>query len=134
LAYRIFCDGASKGNPGPAGIGAVIKDPMGKNLAEIAKPIGIATNNVAEYSALLEALKVCDRRKWTPVEVFSDSELLVKQLKGEYKVKHPGIRPLHAKARGFLARLGCERIQHIPREENEEADRLSNLGVARGRS
>jgi ribonuclease HI len=132
LAYRIYSDGASKGNPGPAGVGAVILDAEGNKVAEIAKYIGVTTNNVAEYRALIEALKACLKRKWAPVEIFSDSELLIRQLAGKYKVKNPGILPLHQSARKLIEQLGCERLQHIPREENEEADRLSNLGVAKG--
>ena len=132
MAYRIHSDGASKGNPGPSGIGALIRDPEGKTVAEIAKYIGVTTNNVAEYTALLEALRMCARRKWGPVEVFADSELLIRQLQGRYKVKHPGIIPLHAKIRELLDQVGCVRLQHIPREENKEADRLSNVGVEQG--
>jgi len=133
MAYRIYSDGASKGNPGPAGIGAIILDPKGKPAQRIAEYIGVTTNNVAEYQALIEALKVCAERKWSPVEVFCDSELLIRQLTGQYKVKHPNIIPLHAEAKQLLAKIGCESLQHIPREQNKEADRLSNVGVDKGR-
>jgi ribonuclease HI len=132
LTYRIYSDGAAKGNPGPAGIGAVILDDEGRTLMEIAESIGKATNNVAEYSALVEALKKCRLHHWAPVEVFADSELMIRQLQGRYKVRHPGIVPLYEEARRLLGDLGCSGLQHIPREQNREADRLSNLGVAKG--
>ena len=132
VAYRIYSDGASKGNPGPAGAGAVIRDPEGNTVAEVAEYVGITTNNVAEYMGLLEALKVCAQRKWGPVEVFADSQLLIRQLQGKYRVKNEGIRPLYEEIRGLLGQVGCVKLQHIPREENREADRLSNVGVEKG--
>jgi ribonuclease HI len=131
-AYRIYSDGASKGNPGPAGAGAVIRDAEGNTVAEIAEYVGVTTNNVAEYMGLLEALKVCASRDWGPVEVYADSQLLIRQLQGRYRVKNEGIRPLYEQVKAHLDRLGCARLQHIPREENREADRLSNVGVGKG--
>lgn len=131
MTFRIHCDGASKGNPGPAGIGAFVQDASGKTVGEIAEYIGITTNNVAEYRALLEALRLCEKRGWKPVEIYSDSQLLVRQIEGKYRVKNAGIAPLFAEVKGLLGRLGCRKIFHIPREENREADRLSNVGVAK---
>jgi ribonuclease HI len=128
MSYQIYSDGASRGNPGPAGIGAVIfKD--GKVVHEIAQYIGETTNNVAEYSALLAALDYCVKKKLEPVEIFADSQLLIRQLQGVYKVKHPGIIPLYQKAKEYLKYIKCDGFTHVPREENKHADRLSNEGI-----
>ncbi len=128
MTYQNNRDGASRGNPGPAGIGAVIfKD--GKVVHEIAQYIGETTNNVAEYSALLAALEYCVKKKWEPVEIYADSELMIRQLLGVYKVKHPSIIPLYQKAKEYLKFIQCNGFTHVPREKNKHADRLSNEGI-----
>ncbi len=131
MPYQIYSDGASRGNPGPAGIGAVILDEKGKTLHEIAKYIGETTNNVAEYEALLAALEYCVKKKISPVEILADSQLLIRQMAGEYKVKHPNIIPLHQKARKYLAHLTVVGFKHVPRELNKAADKLANEGIDR---
>lgn len=128
MSYQIYSDGASRGNPGPSGIGAVIlKD--GKVVHEIAKYIGETTNNVAEYEALLEALDYCVKKKLSPVEILADSQLLIRQLSGQYKVKHPNMIPLYQRAKEYLAHLEVTGFKHVPRELNKHADRLSNEGI-----
>lgn len=128
MSYQIYSDGASRGNPGPSGIGAVIlKD--GKVVHEIAEYIGETTNNVAEYEALLHALDYCVKKKLSPVEILADSQLMIRQLTGHYKVKHPNIIPLYGKAKEYLAYLDVRGFKHVPREENKHADRLSNKGI-----
>lgn len=128
--YQIYSDGASRGNPGPSGIGAVIlKDD--EIVHEISKYIGQTTNNVAEYEALLAALDYCVKKKLSPVEILADSQLMIRQLTGHYKVKHPNIIPLHEKARKYLAHLDVTDFKHVPREQNKHADRLSNEGIDR---
>ncbi|HTC22453.1 MAG TPA: ribonuclease HI family protein, partial [bacterium] len=101
MAYQIYSDGACRGNPGPSGIGAVILDNKGKTVHEISKFIGNTTNNVAEYEALLEALDYCVKKKLSPVEILADSQLMIRQLSGQYKVKHPNMIPLHQKAKEY---------------------------------
>ena len=128
MSYQIYSDGASRGNPGPSGIGAVIlKD--GKVVHEIAQYIGEVTNNVAEYEALLAALDYCVKKKLSPVEILADSQLMIRQLTGHYKVKHPNIIPLYEKAKEYLVHLEVTGFKHVPREENKHADRLSNEGI-----
>ncbi len=129
MPYQIYSDGASRGNPGPAGIGAVIFDDKGETIHEIAEYIGETTNNVAEYEALLAALDYCVKKKISPVEILADSQLLIKQLSGEYRVKHPNIVPLHQKARSYLAQLKVVGFKHVPREFNKAADKLANQGI-----
>lgn len=128
-AARVHIDGASRGNPGPAGIGIAIFDPEGGLRERIHESIGEATNNVAEYRALLAALDRALALGIQELEVRSDSELLVRQLQGKYQVKHPGLKPLFAAARERIARLRRFRIQHVPREQNAEADALANQGI-----
>jgi len=125
----IACDGASRGNPGPAGIGVQITDEDGAVVAEIARGIGETTNNVAEYSAVIEGLALAKELGARSVTLRSDSLLLISQLTGRYRVKAPHLQPLHRQARSIAA--GFERIsfEHVPREENVEADRLANEGV-----
>lgn len=130
MAYQIYSDGASRGNPGPAGIGAVIlKD--GETIHEISKYIGQTTNNVAEYEALLEALDYCVKKSISPIEILADSQLLIRQLGGQYKVKHPNIVPLHQRAKEYLVHLKVEGFTHVPRELNKKADALANKGIDR---
>jgi probable phosphoglycerate mutase len=124
-----YIDGGARGNPGPAGYGARIEAPDGTLLAELHGGLGIATNNVAEYNGLLAALQWALDHGRTRVRIRADSELLVKQMRGEYKVKNPGLRPLYVRARLLVASLEEVVFEHVRRELNEEADRLSNLGM-----
>src|SRR5687768_8238465 len=126
---RAYIDGGARGNPGPAGYGARIEDADGNLLAELHAGLGIATNNVAEYNGLLAALKWAVEHGHDRVAIRADSELLVKQMRGEYKVKHPGLQPLVARARLLVAQLEDVTFEHVRREQNKEADRLSNLGM-----
>jgi ribonuclease HI len=128
-ALRIHIDGASRGNPGEAGFGVHVAGPDGKEIAGLYGYLGQATNNVAEYQALLHALRWALDRKAARIEVFSDSELVVRQIEGRYKVKHPDLRPLHDEARRLLARFAHARVEHVPRERNREADRLANQAL-----
>jgi ribonuclease HI len=125
----VACDGASRGNPGPAGIGVQITDTHGRVLAEIARGLGIATNNQAEYTAAIEGLKRASELGATDVLLRSDSRLLVEQLAGRFKVRNAGLKPLHAAARAAGARFETIGFEHVPRERNTEADRLANEGV-----
>jgi ribonuclease HI len=126
---RAYIDGGARGNPGPAGYGVRVEDAAGNLLAELHAPLGIATNNVAEYNGLLAALKWAIDHGQTVVHIRADSELLVRQMRGEYKVKHPGLQPLAARARLLMMELDTVTFEHIRREFNKEADRLSNLGM-----
>jgi probable phosphoglycerate mutase len=124
-----YIDGGARGNPGPAGYGVRIETPDGQLLAELHAPLGIATNNVAEYNGLLAALQWAVDQGHEDVRIRSDSELLVKQMRGEYKIKHPGLQPLAARARLLMMQLGRVTFEHVRREQNAEADRLSNLAM-----
>jgi len=126
---RIHIDGGSRGNPGPAGVGVVIIGPDGQMTERIHRYIGEATNNVAEYHALLLALERARTLGCTDVEVYSDSELLVRQIQGRYQVRNAALRPLFAKARERIAGFRRFKIQHVPREQNAEADALANRGM-----
>ena len=119
-------DGGARGNPGPAAYGVVIRDPKGKVLAELARYLGTQTNNFAEYSGLLAALEYAQQQKFPALKVFSDSELLVKQMKGEYKVRHPELQKLYAKAQELTRGLQHFSIQHVLRRYNHDADLLVN--------
>ena len=124
-----YIDGGARGNPGPAGYGVHVVDAHGGVIAELHEGIGIATNNVAEYRGLLAALEWALAHGHTSLHIKSDSLLLVQQIKGIYRVKHEGLQPLHARARQLMSRLGNVTIEHIRREHNKDADRLSNLGM-----
>ncbi len=124
-----YIDGGARGNPGPAGYGVRIQSADGTVLDELHGPLGIATNNVAEYNGLLAALRWAVENNVSRVQIRADSELLVKQMRGEYKVKNPGLQPLYVRARLLVAELDDVRFEHVRREFNEEADRLSNLGM-----
>jgi ribonuclease HI len=124
-----YIDGGARGNPGPAGYGVRIEGPDGAVVDELHGALGIATNNVAEYKGLLAALEWAVNHNENDVRIRSDSELLVKQMRGEYRVKHPGLQPLAARARLLLMQVGRVSFEHVPREQNVEADRLSNLGM-----
>lgn len=129
--YRltIYCDGAARGNPGPAGIGVVIRGPHRKVLHRHSEGIGSATNNVAEYRAAIAGLAWAAEAGATHVVLRSDSRLLIEQLAGRYRVKNPTLVRLHAEARKLIKRFEEVRLEHVPRERNREADRLANLGV-----
>jgi ribonuclease HI len=125
----IHTDGLSKGNPGPGAIGATLKDTKGKFVASISEAIGITTNNVAEYKALIAALEKALKLGVTEVEIRSDSELMVRQITGRYKVKAPQIAPLYMQAGRLLTKFTSVKINHVPRELNAEADELANLAI-----
>jgi len=125
----IHIDGGSRGNPGDAGFGVYVTDASGTERAALYGYIGVATNNVAEYQALLHALRYAIAEGATSVRLFSDSELVVKQMDGRYKVKHQHMLPLHREARELMARLPDVRLTHVPREQNKEADRLANQAL-----
>lgn len=122
-------DGGARGNPGPAGWGAWIQTADGAVAAALHGFIGTATNNVAEYTGLIEALKWCLAHGATRVQVRSDSLLLVQQMLGRYKVKSPGLQPLHGQARLLADRIGRVSYEHVRRERNQDADRLANLAM-----
>lgn len=125
----VNCDGASRGNPGPAGAGAVLATPDGDVVAEIAEGLGETTNNVAEYTAVIHGLQRASELGATDVLVRSDSLLLVNQLTGRYRVKTPHLVPLARRARELAAGFDRVRFEHVPRGRNVEADRLANVGV-----
>lgn len=124
-----YFDGGARGNPGPAGFGVHIVDDNGQVLAEIAQAIGVATNNVAEYRGLLAALQWAVDHGLTALHVRGDSLLLIQQMRGVYRVKNEGLLPLHRKARDLSASIGQVTFEHVPRDRNKQADRLSNLGM-----
>jgi ribonuclease HI len=126
----IYTDGASKGNPGRAAVGAVIKDGQGKVISRISRSIGHATSNQAEYRAIIAALEEAARLGAGEVDIKSDSELVVKQLKGRYRVKKATLRPLYQKVVQLIGPLKAFTITHIPRTQNREADRLANKALS----
>jgi probable phosphoglycerate mutase len=123
-----YIDGGARGNPGPAGYGVYIELADG-STEELHGALGIATNNVAEYNGLLAALAWALEHGHRVVRIKADSELLVRQMRGEYKVKHPGLQPLAARARLLVAQLDRVTFEHVRREQNRDADRLSNVGM-----
>ncbi len=127
-----YCDGGSRGNPGPAGFGVYIQDASGRVLAELSQYLGTRTNNYAEYSALLGALEFAIAKGHKRLRVVSDSELMVKQIKGQYRVNSPELRPLYEEAKRRIPQLDHFQIQHVLREKNRHADRLANLAMDRG--
>ena len=126
------CDGGARGNPGPAGYGAVITDEAGAKLAELSEYLGKRTNNYAEYSGLLGVLQWSLEHDVSHLRVVSDSELMVKQVQGRYKVNSPDLRPLYEEARRRIAQLGSFQITHALRHKNKDADRLANEAMDRG--
>jgi ribonuclease HI len=124
-------DGGARGNPGPAGYGVVIEDHAGRKLDEIAEFMGRSTNNVAEYSALLAALNYALSHRFRAVKILSDSELLVRQMRGEYKVRNAALLELYQKAKAMIRELDWFQVEHIAREHNREADRLANIAMDR---
>ncbi len=127
----IYTDGASRNNPGEAGIGVVIKNERGETIETLSEYLGIATNNVAEYTALIRALEAAQKRRPQEVDLYLDSQLAVRQMTGVYKVKHPGIIPLVQRAQQLCREWprGAVRFHHIPRDENSEADALANQAI-----
>ncbi len=129
LRVVINCDGAARGNPGPAGAGAVVTDLDGTVLAEIAEGLGETTNNVAEYTAAIRGLEAARRLGAHEVLLRSDSLLMINQLTGTYRVKTPHLQPLHKQVRDLARTFDRIEFEHVPRERNAEADRLANRGV-----
>jgi ribonuclease HI len=126
---RLFTDGAARGNPGPAGAGAVIVSPEGHIVAKVGKFLGDNTNNFAEYMGLILGLKRAKAMGIKELDVFADSELIVRQLNGEYQVKAENLKPLHQEARQLLAAFPAVEIRYIPREQNAAADEMSNRAI-----
>ena len=124
-----YIDGGARGNPGPAGFGVRIEDKGGALVEEFCESIGVATNNVAEYRGLLAALEWARAHGVRKLRVRSDSLLLVQQMLGNYKVKNPGLQPLHAKARLLADEIGQVSFEHVRRESNAHADRLANMAM-----
>jgi len=128
----IFVDGGARGNPGPAGIGVVVFDDNKKKIRELSKYIGVATNNIAEYNAVIYGLQEALIIKADEVELNLDSELACKQLKGEYRVKNANIKPLFEQALHLLSGFKNISIKHIKREKNKDADKLVNKAINLG--
>ena len=124
----IYIDGACRGNPGPAGIGVVIQK-NGETIKEISKSIGEGTNNIAEYSALIQALEEALEKKAGSVQIYTDSELVYKQIMGEYKVKHPNVQGLFLKAKLLMTQFKDIKITHVLREKNKQADKLATAAL-----
>ncbi len=127
-----YCDGGSRGNPGPAGYGVRLEDANGRKIEELYEFLGVRTNNFAEYCGLLAALEFALAGGYTHLRVVADSELMVKQMQGRYRVKSPDLRPLYEEARRRIARLDGFRIEHVLRGKNKHADRLANLAMDKG--
>lgn len=127
-----YCDGGSRGNPGPAGYGVYIETQDGQRVAELSEYLGKTTNNVAEYSGLLAAIDFAVKNGHRRLRVISDSELMVKQIQGRYKVNSSDLRPLYDEAKRRIAQLDAFRIEHVLRGKNQKADRLANLAMDRG--
>lgn len=122
-------DGGSRGNPGPAAVGVVVATEDGDVVAEAGETIGVATNNVAEYRALIRGVELAAEHGATQVQVYGDSELIIKQVRGEYRVKDAGLKPLHAEARSALAAMQTWKLDHVRREQNAGADALVNQAL-----
>ena len=131
-AIVAYCDGGSRGNPGPAGYGVYIEDGKGAVIGELGEFVGRKTNNFAEYSGLLAALQFALDHGYRRLKVVSDSELMVKQIKGQYRVNSPELRPLYEEAKRRIRELDSFQIQHVLREKNRHADRLANEAMDRG--
>jgi ribonuclease HI len=128
MELTIFTDGASRNNPGEAGAGVFMLHD-GKPFEKIARYLGKTTNNIAEYTAAIIGLEHALSAGASKVSLFADSELLVKQLNGQYKVKNEGLKPLHARVKELIARIGNVEVQYIPRAQNREADALANKAI-----
>ena len=128
MELTIFTDGASRNNPGESGAGIyILRD--GEPYAQIARYLGTTTNNIAEYTAAIIGLEHAAKAGARKVRLFADSELMVKQINGLYKVKNEGLKPLHTKVKGLIALIGSVEVQYIPREKNKEADALANKAI-----
>jgi len=125
-------DGGSRGNPGPSAYGVVLEDEKGQSIAELSEFLGRQTNNFAEYQGLLAALEYAVKHGHKGLKVISDSELLVRQIQGSYRVHHPALRDLHARARQLTKQLDWFSIAHVLRGKNEAADRLANAAMDKG--
>ncbi len=138
MRFTIHADGGSRGNPGPSGAGAIIRDALGNSVASVSKFLGTRTNNFAEYEAVILAFEALAKlvpsaeRETTAVVVKLDSELVVKQMKKEYKVKHPVLKEQQARLAQVASAFGTVSFTHIPREENADADTLANAAMDRG--
>jgi ribonuclease HI len=129
VTVKLFTDGGSRGNPGPAGIGAVIFDDAGECLGEVSEYIGRATNNVAEYKSLIEGMKKALELNISEIEILMDSQLVVRQVLGEYRVKNEGLKPLWKEACVLFKKFDKADIKHTRRENNVDADRLVNQAL-----
>ncbi|MBI4497405.1 MAG: ribonuclease HI family protein [Chloroflexi bacterium] len=125
----LYADGAARGNPGPAAIGAVIRNGAGNVLAEVSQAIGVGTNNQAEYRALIAGLEAAAHLGAQEIAIRMDSELVVRQLQGRYRVRHPGLIPLNEQVRRLLTHFAHVEVAHVPREQNREADALANRAL-----
>jgi ribonuclease HI len=135
MRLLIHTDGAARGNPGPAGAGAVLRDAAdGSLVAEIATFLGVRTNNYAEWTAVALALEEALLQGATHVDLRMDSQLVARQITGQYRVKHPDLKPIHSQVMALLSRFAGYTVGHVPRELNKEADRLSNVAIDQMRS
>jgi ribonuclease HI len=128
-ALVVHVDGGSRGNPGPAAIGVVVSTPDGDVIDEVAERIGVATNNVAEYQAVLRGIERASAHGASQLELINDSELVARQLTGAYKVKHPAMKPLYEQARAALRPFARWTIRNVPRAQNARADELVNAAL-----
>lgn len=140
MNYTLYADGGARGNPGPAGAGAVVFDSIGKRVVEVSDYLGTATNNIAEYEAVLRGLQALVEEfdeahlKETTLLVRMDSKLVIEQLKGAYRVKHPNLVPRYLQVQNILSRhFGKVVFEHVPREKNTDADELANMAMDKGR-
>lgn len=122
-------DGGARGNPGPAGIGVVLRSENGETIEQFGRGIGIATNNVAEYEAVISGLALALERGVTDLQILIDSELVASQIEGRWKIRNDRLRALAVTARSLLNRLDSATISHVPRAQNADADRLANIGM-----
>lgn len=129
MSHVLYCDGASRGNPGPAAIGFVLLDPDGRTVVEMGAEIGVQTNNVAEYQALIAGLETARSRGVKDLEVRLDSLLLVRQVTGEFRVKAENLKPLHRRASALVREFDRVKLVHVRRHLNERADELANLAL-----
>lgn len=129
---HVWVDGAARGNPGPAAIGVVIMTRQGRSVASFGEAIGVTTNNYAEYTALVHALRLLSVFEVERLRVYTDSELMARQVKGEYRVKEKTLQSLHAQVMSMLRRFRDWDVSHVPREENAEADLLANRALNEG--
>ena len=124
-----YFDGGARSNPGPAGYGVHIVDDLGNVLAELHGSLGNTTNNIAEYNGLIAALQWAVDHGLKQISIKGDSQLIIEQMRGNYKVKHEGLKPLYLKARMLVMQIGDVTFEHVRREQNKDADRLSNIGM-----